>query len=600
MKRLVFKPRPNYKETNENLGFDYHTTEDKDYWLETVGYQFTSQEVDRLEKATNELHQMCFNAIDYVIKKNKFDLFDIPAKMIPYIKKSWQREDWSMYGRFDFFFDGTKIKVFEYNADTPTSLLEAALIQWEWKEGQKLPDQFNSIDDKLVAWWKSYKEEKKVNKVYFTTIKENTEDFRNTEYLMDTATRAGIETDFIFIEDIGSDGEYLYDLNDQVIDHLFKLYPWEWLAKEEFIDAILNDKCTLIEPVWKMLLSNKALMAILWELYPNHEYLLPTYFTPDKFSGSYVKKPLLSREGQNVEIITPKKTTRQAGLYGSDKNIYQAVCELPTFDGVHPVIGSWVVGEESAGISIREDSTLVTANMSRFVPHFFGEIQSSYRATSSLKKASPADENPFQSTRDRARKDNQDLLGKLLRISLVVVGAVILGIMVNNHNETVDAENKVTNRYNMDQQQVLDQIFNPIARGENLRWIQSHIDPKNQEVFKMFILTTPKLIQAGVEKKMEEFKALDQGLMKAVYCIQGDKDIDLFEDFSANHIMETEAEKQVLVAIKKQFNYYDTKIDVPKENDLIEICDFKDFEKDFTELNKQLQSKGIVTEDAED
>jgi glutathionylspermidine synthase len=194
---------------------------------------------------------------------------------------------------------------------------------------------------------------------------------------MDTAHRAGVNTDFIFLEDIGSDEEYLYDLENNQITHMFKLYPWEWIVNEEFGKFLLNDNVMIIEPIWKMLLSNKALMAILWELYPNSEYLLPTYFSPEKLNGSFVKKPILSREGQNVEIIQDNSINdKKDGVYSSDKNIYQEVCILPLIDGYYPVIGSWVVGEESAGIGIREDESKITANLSRFVPHYFKEDES--------------------------------------------------------------------------------------------------------------------------------------------------------------------------------------------------------------------------------
>jgi glutathionylspermidine synthase len=41
--------------------------------------------------------------------------------------------------------------------------------------------------------------------------------------------------------------------------------------------------------------------------------------------------------------------------------------------GNYPVIGSWVIYGESAGIGIREDRQEVTTNSSRFVPHLFSE-----------------------------------------------------------------------------------------------------------------------------------------------------------------------------------------------------------------------------------
>jgi glutathionylspermidine synthase len=44
---------------------------------------------------------------------------------------------------------------------------------------------------------------------------------------------------------------------------------------------------------------------------------------------------------------------------------------LPEFVGRYPVIGAWIVGDEPAGIGIREDDTPITRNTSRFIPHYF-------------------------------------------------------------------------------------------------------------------------------------------------------------------------------------------------------------------------------------
>lgn len=34
------------------------------------------------------------------------------------------------------------------------------------------------------------------------------------------------------------------------------------------------------------------------------------------------------------------------------------------------IVGSWLVGDEPAGIALREDPGRITRNTSRFVPHF--------------------------------------------------------------------------------------------------------------------------------------------------------------------------------------------------------------------------------------
>ena len=49
-----------------------------------------------------------------------------------FIAASWKRRDASLYGRFDLRYDGQgPAKLLEYNADTPTSLFETAVFQWE-------------------------------------------------------------------------------------------------------------------------------------------------------------------------------------------------------------------------------------------------------------------------------------------------------------------------------------------------------------------------------------------------------------------------------------------------------------------------------------
>jgi glutathionylspermidine synthase len=57
------------------------------------------------------------------------------------------------------------------------------------------------------------------------------------------------------------------------------------------------------------------------------------------------------------------------GEYGREGFIFQELFELPDFEGHYPVVGSWVIGQEPAGMGIREANSLITDNVSRFVPH---------------------------------------------------------------------------------------------------------------------------------------------------------------------------------------------------------------------------------------
>jgi glutathionylspermidine synthase len=86
--------------------------------------------------------------------------------------------------------------------------------------------------------------------------------------------------------------------------------------------------------------------------------------------SSYVRKPLLSREGANVTIVDDKMGISVDGPYGEEGYVRQEFHALPRFGDDWAVIGSWVVAGKACGIGIREDDSPVTRNTSRFIPHF--------------------------------------------------------------------------------------------------------------------------------------------------------------------------------------------------------------------------------------
>lgn len=376
MERLLIRPRNEWQKQVESQGFIFHTPKDSEiYWDESAAYKFTPEEVDTLETATVEVYDMFLQVAQRIIDENLFYRLKIPEAIIPYLKDSWNQETPAIYGRFDFSYSGGNSvpKLLEFNADTPTSLFEAAIIQWYWLQSyDKTQDQFNSIHEKLVDYWAYLKNYLKGGKVYFACIKENIEDFTTTEYLRDCCMQAGIDTAFIDIAMVGYNANLnqFVDEKDQPIHNLFKLYPWEWLANEDFCKYFSNDICLLIEPAWKMLFSNKAVLPLLYEQFPHSEYLLPAFFDSHGMTD-YVKKPILSREGANISIYKGGKPIEvSGGEYGSEGYVFQELCELPNFDNNYPVIGSWVIGQKPAGIGIREANTLITTDKSRFIPHF--------------------------------------------------------------------------------------------------------------------------------------------------------------------------------------------------------------------------------------
>lgn len=422
--------RPDWQQQIIDQGLLYSPTEEPNgsimqYWREDAFYSFTLEEIEYMERVAAEIFEMCIMAGDYIVERpHIMNKLGIPKWAQEQVVKTWNAEPayQSVYGRFDIRFGGLDNpdpelripKLYEFNADTPTCLLESAWIQWAWLENTAQgSDQWNALWERLVEAWKR-------NLALITTKlgfkpvvgftcssdEASGEDILNTVYLENACREAGYDTKRIFIEDIvlGADGRFYYDAEcTQHVDVIFKLYPWEYMVGEEYSKACFHDMANVglhnadgsryiggtiwIEPPYKMLWSNKGLLAVLWKIFKNQpdkaQYLIPAWFEGEEprfvHKQGFVRKPLLGREGANVTIYKDGETIQEVpGEYGEEGWVVQAFAPLPDFvettdDGTvqhhHPVLGVWMIDGEPAGMGIRESDGYVTDNMSNFVPH---------------------------------------------------------------------------------------------------------------------------------------------------------------------------------------------------------------------------------------
>ncbi|WP_029684262.1 glutathionylspermidine synthase family protein [Tatumella saanichensis] len=384
MQRLPISERPDWRRKAEEYGFHFHTLYGEPYWSEEACYRFSAQQIEYLEDVTAELHQMCLQAVDKVVASEALlEKFRIPTHVRDVVADSWKSRQPSLYSRLDLAWGGSgDAKLLENNADTPTSLYEAAFFQWIWLEDQlaagHLPansDQFNSLQEKLINRFKILQQQHGLHFLHLSCCRDSEEDRATVQYLQDCAQEAGVSNDFLFIDEIGlgEKGQFT-DLQDQVISNLFKLYPWEFMLRESFSMKLADAGVRWLEPAWKSIVSNKAILPLLWEMFPGHPNLLPAWFSEDQppLPARYVIKPLFSREGANVRIIdNHQEIAHAAGPYGEEGTIIQQFHPLPQFDGNYTVIGSWLIDDAPAGIGLREDKQLITQDLSRFYPHFF-------------------------------------------------------------------------------------------------------------------------------------------------------------------------------------------------------------------------------------
>jgi glutathionylspermidine synthase len=326
---------------------------------------------------------MCIEAAQAIIDRKLYARLGIPATLAPVIERTWNAEPPALYGRMDLAFGADGVpKLLEYNADTPTSLLEAAVIQWSWLEDVfPRDDQFNSIHEKLIAKWKDvapYLPHATLRRprVHFGHM-DSLEDAMTIGYLRDTAEQAGLRTKSLAMRAVGferSAGAFV-DEEGEGVDTFFKLYPWEWIFRDDFgvhVGQSLENGTVWMEPVWKMLLSSKGILAVLWELFPGHPNLLPAWdpATSAPLAERYVRKPMHGREGANVSFVgVPEAGTPTDGPYAAGDFVCQAYTDLGEHDGYRPVLGLWLVDQDPAGLGIRETFGHVTDDTARFVPH---------------------------------------------------------------------------------------------------------------------------------------------------------------------------------------------------------------------------------------
>ena len=383
MKRIKTPERPGWDDKAQALGFTWRHLEGARYWDERAYYAFTLEEVERdIEEPARDLHALCLSLVDEVVTSEALMArLAIPEASRDDVAESWARKDPSLYGRFDLAYDGTgPAKLFEYNADTPTSIYETGTFQWLWLEEMigagRLPaaaDQFNSLHEKLERRFRTIFPAGGF--LHFASDADSVEDRQTVRYLEDIAAQAGLEPKFVGVDAIGldADGKFI-DQDNYIIQALFKLYPWEEMFREDYAAQIKGSGTRFLEPPWKAILSNKGLLPLLWDRHAGHPNLLPAYFEDDpriaELGNSYVRKPLFSREGANIELVAKGRRARVLDQgYGEEGRIRQALHPLARFDGNYPILGAWIVGDEPAGLGIREDRSRVTKNLSRYIPH---------------------------------------------------------------------------------------------------------------------------------------------------------------------------------------------------------------------------------------
>ena len=385
------KLKPLSDEYLESIGFVWHTDSDNSSYISDEIVVITEDEANAYYEATNELYDMFAQAGQYVIDNNLFHELNIPFNLVEVIKESWENEvHWHLYSRFDLAggIDGKPIKLIEFNADTPTSLFETAIIQWAMLKANALDEssQFNNLYEALKDNFKRIitldSDIEKFEEYYsnlgweilFSSISTSSEDINTTKLLQHIASEAGFNTDFEFIENVQFSDDGIFK-NDELFEFWFKLIPWENIAIEEselaliLTEIITNKKAIIFNPAYTLMFQSKGFMKILWDLYPNHPLLLETSFEP-LIGKKQVEKRCFGREGANTKIINTDGSIdiQTDGVYSGHKAVYQEFVEFPKDSNGNFYQAGVFYAYEACGLGFRRGGKILN-NMSKFVGH---------------------------------------------------------------------------------------------------------------------------------------------------------------------------------------------------------------------------------------
>jgi len=361
-------------------------------------FTITDTAEQELIKATNELHLMYLHATDKVMKDdNLLALFDIPKILWPRLRLSWQRRRHDMItGRMDFCLDERGLKVYEYNADSASCHTEAGRILERWTELGYKGNGYNPGEDllnELIGAWKHSHARPFVHIMQDNDVEED----YHAQFMQQALEKAGFESKILRgLDELRWDkAGQLIDGDGRLVNCVWKTWAWETAIEQvrevsdteyaavpirtghpahevRLIDVLLRPEVLVFEPLWTVIPGNKAILPILWSLFPHHRYLLDTDFVvnDELVQTGYAVKPIAGRCGSNIDLVSHQEELldKTSGKFSEQKNIYQQLWCLPNVAGKYIQVCTFTVGGSYGGTCLRGDDSLVIKKESDIEP----------------------------------------------------------------------------------------------------------------------------------------------------------------------------------------------------------------------------------------
>lgn len=374
-------------------------------------YKISESVHNQIRDATSELHLLFVHATEHVLLNptKYWHLFDFPADYWPMALKSFEKKELSLAGRFDFSISDRGVKCYEYNADSASCLYECGFMQDAFMKACHLDEGIDGgaeTASAVTAAWKSRFENAEIKNpvVHFMCDSSDTEELYHMEYMIQLAKAGGVVCKII--SNLNgtkfSDEGYILDRDGERIHHLWKTWSYTTLLSQlesqgpvraagdsvRLIDLCFSEHVGVIEPVWTAITANKAILPVLYELFPLCPYLLESSMKLTaslKKAAGYVTKPISGRCGENVTLHINKPEEFDLAGPGFDEDdpegilasdgrfdecplVYQELCPLIRINEAFIQINTFCAGGRYAGTVLRVDAFAIIGKESDSYP----------------------------------------------------------------------------------------------------------------------------------------------------------------------------------------------------------------------------------------
>jgi len=347
----------------------------------TEFYTLDISRAHAISKQAEELHQMFMAATAHVLASDeRLNKFGYDPALWPLFRASFaaRAEFAPIAGRFDVALTHEGIKVYEYNCDSAADLYECGSVQGRWGRVAMLPgsDAGTALFEQLVRAWQE-SAVAQAGSTLHVMFDDDVEEAYHAGYMQSAAESAGVRCKPIcgLAALSWKDGAPV-DADGEAIRFVWKAWSWETVFDSMRMPQAAKGTPTLAdvlllqpgvkvwEPLWTCIPSNKAILPVLWDMFPEHPCLLRAEYTISEAlrATGYVAKPIVGRCGSNVTIFNPegKILASSAGHFGNKHMVYQQTCHLPRSVTGGVLLCPWLISGRCAGMVLRVDKGLIT------------------------------------------------------------------------------------------------------------------------------------------------------------------------------------------------------------------------------------------------